>query len=77
MDYGLIGKIEKARRYAEERDRFRFQRFEVAVRGDNNAHTVRYQDGEWACDCDFFRTHGRCSHTMALERLLEGMLAEA
>ena len=76
MDYGLIGKIEKAKRYAEERDRFLFHSFEVAVRGDNNAHTVRYKDGEWFCDCDFFRTHGRCSHTMALERLLEGMLGE-
>jgi len=24
MDYGMIGKIEKARRYAQERDRIRF-----------------------------------------------------
>ncbi len=75
MDYGLIGKIEKAKRYAEERDRFQFRMFEVSIRGDNNAHVVRYNQGEWQCDCDFFRTHGRCSHTMALERLLEGMLA--
>lgn len=75
MDYGLIGKIEKAKRYAEERERFHFLSFEVSVQGDNNAHVVRYNQGKWECDCDFFRTHGRCSHTMALERILEGMLS--
>ena len=76
MDYGMIGKIEKAKRYAEERDRFRFLSFEVSIRGDNNDHVVKYRQGEWRCDCSYFRSHGYCSHTMALERILEGMLAE-
>ncbi|HEY57094.1 MAG TPA: hypothetical protein G4O04_00825 [Anaerolineae bacterium] len=75
MDYGLIGKIEKAKRYAEERERFHFHSFEVSIQGDNNAHVVRYNQGEWNCDCEFFRMHGRCSHTMALERILEDMLS--
>ena len=38
MDYGLIGKIEKAKRYAQERNRFQFSNFSVAVKGDNNTH---------------------------------------
>lgn len=74
MDYGLIGKIEKAKRYAEERDRIKFQEFTVTIKGENNDHTVTYQRGKWHCNCDFFQTRGRCSHTMALETILEDMV---
>jgi hypothetical protein len=74
MDHGMIGKIEKAKRYAEERDRIRFEKFTVTFDGDNNPHTVTYQEGSWHCDCDFFHSRGVCSHSMALERILEGML---
>ena len=77
MDYGMIGKREKAKRYAEEKDRFRFSDFTVTVEGANNAHTVSYKDNVWHCDCDFFQTRGRCSHTMALEMILEGMIEAA
>ena len=74
MDYGLIGKIEKAKRYAEERDRITFQEFTVTFEGENNNHTVTYDQGVWQCTCDFFQTRGRCSHTMALETILEDMV---
>lgn len=76
MDYGMIGKIEKAKRYAEERDRIRFERFTVTFEGENNPHTVHFDNDTWSCDCDFFRTRGVCSHTMALERVLERMIPE-
>jgi len=74
MDYGMIGKIEKAKRYAQERQRFHFSSFTVTVDGENNPHTVHYENNEWHCDCDFFHSRGRCSHTMALEFILEGMI---
>jgi hypothetical protein len=74
MDYGMIGKIQKAKRYAEERDRIHFHSFSVTLEGENNPHTVHFDDGKWDCDCDFFRTRGRCSHTMALEIILEKMI---
>jgi hypothetical protein len=74
MDYGLIGKIEKAKRYAQERDRIEFQQFKVMFSGENNQHIVTYEAGEWHCTCDFFQTRGRCSHTMALETILENMV---
>jgi len=75
MDYGMIGKIEKAKHYAEERERIVFENFHVTFDGDNNPHTVEFIDGVWRCDCDFFLTRNLCSHTMALERILEGMLS--
>lgn len=74
MDYGMIGKIEKAKRYAEERDRIQFTSFNVTFDGENNPHTVSYQDGKWDCDCSFFQSRGVCSHTMALERILDEMI---
>lgn len=76
MDNGLIRKIEKAKRYAAQRDRIRFQSLAVTFEGENNPHTVNLDAGVWQCDCDFFQTRGRCSHTMALEMILDGMLPE-
>ena len=73
MDYGMIGKIEKAKRYASQRDRFRIESLNVTFVGDNNPHSILLAEGIWKCDCDFFQTRGRCSHTMALEKILEGM----
>ena len=77
MDYGLIGKLEKAKRYAEDRHRFRFNRFDLTFHGDNNDHHVQYDNGAFTCDCEFFLTHKRCGHTMALEILLKDMIVES
>ncbi len=77
MNSSLIGKIEKARRYAEEREtRISFEGFSVRIRGDNSSHTVGYRDGEFSCDCTFFPGWDTCSHVMALERILDGMLPD-
>ncbi len=76
MDYGMISKIQKAKRYAEERSRIHVESLTVTFNGDNNPHTVNFKDNTWQCDCDFFQSRGTCSHTMALEIILEGMLPE-
>lgn len=77
MQSSLIGKLEKAKRYAQEPERVSFETFQVNFRGDNDAHTVKFGEGNWHCSCDYFAEGGRCSHTMALEKLLEPMLAQA
>ena len=74
MDSGMIGKIEKAKRYAEEPTRFQFDKFNMTFRGDNNDHQVAFADGKFHCDCEFFMTHERCGHTMALEILFKDMI---
>ena len=76
MDSGMISKIDKAKRYSEQRERFCFKNFEVAFKGDNSNHKVKFDDGVFKCDCDFFHSHGRCGHTMALEIVLKSMLPE-
>jgi hypothetical protein len=70
----MIGKIEKAKRYAEQRERIRFESFRATFHGENNPHTVHFESGVWKCDCEFFILRAVCSHTMALERILERML---
>ncbi len=77
MDYAMISKLEKAKQYAQERDRFTFNTFEVALEGANGPHVVSYDHGKWNCDCSFFQSRGRCSHTMSLEVILEGMVSIA
>lgn len=77
MDYGMIGKIDKAKRYAAERDRIQIESLTVTFAGENNPHTVHLSNGAWQCDCDFFQSRSRCSHTMALEIILEGMLPQS
>ena len=76
MDSGLIGKIEKAKRYAEDRHHFRFNQFDLTFHGANNEHHVAYNNGVFTCDCEFFITHKRCSHSMALEILLKDMIVQ-
>jgi len=74
MDSGMIGKIEKAKKYAVERERISFNDFEVTIKGDNDIHITKFINGKWECDCSFFQGRGRCSHTMSLEIILEGMV---
>jgi len=77
MDSGMISKIQKARRYAEERDRITVDELAVTFRGEHDTYRVTYHKGQWSCGCGFFAQRGVCSHTMALERILFGMVAPA
>ncbi len=74
MQSSLIGKIEKAKRYAQEKDRVTFSELSAKFRGDNDNYIVNYKDGKWHCSCHFFSNWGLCSHTMALEKILADML---
>jgi len=74
MQSSLIGKIEKAKRYAQEPERVTFSELSVKFRGENNDYITEYKEGKWHCSCHFFSSWGVCSHTMALERMLSNML---
>ncbi|MFA5629465.1 MAG: hypothetical protein WC958_04370 [Dehalococcoidales bacterium] len=74
MQSSLIGKIEKANRYAQEKDRVTFTEFSVDFRGENHTHVTKYGSEGWSCTCDFFSHWGLCCHTMAMGKILEEML---
>ena len=74
MQSSLIGKLEKAKVYAGERHRMQIDDLHVAFHGENSDHDVVLHEGKWRCNCDFFVAWSTCSHTMALARVLEGMV---
>jgi hypothetical protein len=76
MQSSLIGKIEKAKRYAQEKERVTFYELSTRFRGENDEYTVGFRDGKWHCTCHFFSQWHLCSHTMALEQILKEMLPE-
>ncbi len=77
MHSGWYGKIEKAHRYANEKEeRIQFTEFSVAFKGDNDAYSVTLRNDEWKCTCHFFQVEHACCHTMAIEQVLRGMLTE-
>ena len=75
MYSSVIGKIEKAKRYAEEKGRVTFDSFVADFKGENDDHRLEYSDGILKCSCDFYAGRGFCSHSMALQNILDGMLA--
>jgi len=76
MQSSLIGKIEKANRYAQEKERVTFSDLSATFRGENDNYKISYHESKWHCSCPFFSNWGLCSHTMALERILNSMLPE-
>ena len=76
MQSSLIGKVEKAKRYAQEPDRVTLSEFAADFRGEHSSYSVSYKDRKWHCTCHFFSQWGLCSHVMALQQLLAEMLPE-
>lgn len=70
----VVSDVEKAAHYAKEPDRIRFISFEATFQGGHNEYHISYDDGKWDCDNPYFQSHGVCSNTMAMERLLKGMV---
>lgn len=74
MNSSLIGKIEKAKRYAAEPERVSFTQLACSFQGEHDGYHVGYADGRWTCSCAFFAGWNVCSHTLALYRMLQPML---
>jgi len=73
MHSGMIGKIEKAHRYAEDPSRFALQALSVTVHGNNGDHEAAFDGSSWSCACEFFEHEQTCAHTMALELMFGKM----
>jgi hypothetical protein len=76
MHSDLIGKIEKARRYANEPERISIGELKAQFHGGNSDHAIVLTDGHWSCDCSFFQSWGTCAHVMAFQKLLNPMLSD-
>lgn len=76
MNSSMIGKIEKAHRYAQEPDRVRISGLQATFRGSHDDYAIRFADDHWECSCHTYSSHvvGTCAHIMALQQLLATML---
>ncbi len=74
MNSSIIGKIEKARRYTFEPERFQLAALVATFRGEHDRYDLTLADGAWRCSCHFFAAHDTCAHIMATQRLLAAML---
>ena len=77
MHSSLIGKIEKANRYARETDRISIDDMSLTFRGDNDTHEVRLDAGNWRCNCHYFDNWKTCVHVLALQKIFGTMLPDA
>jgi hypothetical protein len=76
MQSSLVNKLEKAKVYATERHRMHVDTLSITFHGENADHVVTLEDDAWHCNCDFFEGWDVCSHTMAVEKVLEGMVPQ-
>ena len=76
MHSSLIGKVEKANRYARELDRITVDRLSLTFRGDNDTHHVALDAGQWRCTCHYFESWGSCVHLLTLQKVMGVMLPE-
>ena len=77
MNSSIIGKIDKARRYALEPERVQLQSLIATFRGGHDDHELTLKHSSWRCNCHFFETHATCAHVIAAQRMLAPMLPEA
>lgn len=77
MNSGMIGKIAKARRYAQDPERVSITTFEAQFRGSHYTYTVSLSDEGWHCSCHTFEAHvlDSCAHVMAAQQILGPMLS--
>jgi len=76
MHSSVIGKIEKANRYAHELDRITIDRLSLVFRGDNDTHRVSLEADRWQCNCHYFESSKTCAHVLAMQKILGMMLSE-
>lgn len=62
----LLTKIEKAKKYVSEPERFiKNNSGEVFLASEHATRKLIYQNGQWECDCQFFSQYNICSHSIA------------
>ncbi len=76
MHSSMIGKIAKAKRYSEERDRVKISGLQATFRGEHDNYTLSFNENKWECSCHYFQLQDICSHIMAVENMLSNMMSQ-
>lgn len=57
-------KINKAKRYSVEPERFAQFDDKIEIHSEHGIRTIKIVNGNYVCDCDFYKENGTCSHIM-------------
>ena len=77
MTSDAIGRVQKALQYSSEPRRVSIKTFSATFEGNHSTHEVIYNQEHWSCDCQSYSSHNVCSHTMALQSILDQILRAA
>lgn len=67
----LLKKIEKARKYLSEPERFiKLGSAEITLISEHGTRKLVCQNGQWKCGCTFYNQYGICSHSIATKEFL-------
>lgn len=66
----LLKKIEKARLYSSQPERFSIKSNKATLKSEHNIRHLVNKNKSWTCDCDFFKENQICSHVLAIEEVL-------
>ena len=73
-------KINKAKRYIEEKERFKIEDNTITIYSTHGVRTVECRGSGYICDCEYFKENNTCSHIISVINLnnnstvLEGSL---
>ncbi len=59
-------KIEKAKRYSTEKDRFELLDDRIIIHSEHGTRTIKKEKDKYICDCDFYQENHTCSHIIAI-----------
>lgn len=67
----LLKKIEKAKRYISEPERFTTHGSEVELKSEHDTRKLIFDNGQWECSCEFFSQYSICSHSIAVKEFVK------
>lgn len=65
----LLKKIEKAREYISDPERFTIQGSLAELKSEHGVRKLVYIGGKWKCDCNFYGQYDICSHVIAVKEI--------
>lgn len=67
----LLKKIEKARNYISEPERFTKRDGLIILKSEHDMRNLALRHGKWKCDCSFFQKNRICSHSIATKKFVK------
>ncbi|MQG80694.1 MAG: hypothetical protein FI692_02815 [SAR202 cluster bacterium] len=77
MTSDAIGRVQKALQYSSEPERVSVKTFSATFEGNHSIHEVIYNHEHWTCNCRAYSSQKVCSHTMAVQAILDQILRAA